>query len=76
MELLSFHNQLVADFSPDNEDDNFVTLHIIQGAQVSCPEFKLRERIRSQPFDRFRGRFWLMFEARHDGRFQDSPITA
>jgi hypothetical protein len=37
MELLPFHDQLAADFSPDDQDDNFVSFDIIQGTQVTCP---------------------------------------
>jgi hypothetical protein len=53
MELLSFHNQLVPHFASDDQDDNLVSLHIIQGAQVACPQLELSERIGAQAFDRF-----------------------
>jgi hypothetical protein len=35
MKFLSFHNQLVADFPPDDQDDDLITFDIIQDAQVS-----------------------------------------
>jgi hypothetical protein len=37
MKLLSFHNQLVAYYPADDEDDNFLFFDIIQGTQISCP---------------------------------------
>jgi hypothetical protein len=37
MKLLTFHNQRIADLSPDDQDDNFVSFDIIQGSQVTCP---------------------------------------
>jgi hypothetical protein len=40
MKLHSFHNQFVAGFSPDNQDDNFVSFDIVQDTQVSCSQFK------------------------------------
>jgi hypothetical protein len=36
-ELLAFHDQLVANFSPDDQEDNLVPFDIIQGTQVTCP---------------------------------------
>jgi hypothetical protein len=53
MELLAFHYQFVANFPPDDEDDNFVAFNIIQGTQLSCSQLVFGERVWSQPFDRF-----------------------
>jgi hypothetical protein len=75
MELLSFDNQFVTGLPPHDEEDNLVTLYIIQGTQVSYPQLKLRQRIGSQPFDSFRRSFGLVLEPGQDRRFQDSPIT-
>jgi hypothetical protein len=41
IEFLAFDNQFVSHLAPDDEDDHFVSLDIIQDAQVSCPQFKL-----------------------------------
>jgi hypothetical protein len=45
IKLLAFHNESVADFSPDHQDDNLISLDIIQGPQVSKAQFKFSERI-------------------------------
>jgi hypothetical protein len=37
MKLLAFYFEFVADFLPDDQDHNFVSLDIIQGTQVTCP---------------------------------------
>jgi hypothetical protein len=52
MELLAFHNQLVADLSPDDQDDDFFSFNIIQDTQVARPQFKLGQGIRAQALDR------------------------
>jgi len=75
MELLPFHNQFVADLAGHDQYDNFVTLNIIQGAQVSCTQFKLGQRIGSQPLDCFRRCRGLVLKPGQDGRFQDSLVT-
>jgi hypothetical protein len=74
MKLLPFHDQLVADLSPDDQDDNFVSFDIVQGAQVTCPKLELRQRIGSQALDRFRGRCRLVLQAGQDRRLQDSLV--
>jgi hypothetical protein len=35
MELLAFHNQLVAEFPPDDQDDDLFSFNIVQDAQSS-----------------------------------------
>jgi hypothetical protein len=45
MKLLAFHNQLVSDFSPDDQDDDFLSYDIIQGTEVACPQLELGKRI-------------------------------
>jgi len=35
MEFLHFHNQFVADLAADDEHNNLIFFHIIQGAKVS-----------------------------------------
>jgi hypothetical protein len=45
MKLLLFHNQFVADFSPDDEYDDLFSLHIIQGTEVSRTQFELGQWI-------------------------------
>jgi hypothetical protein len=44
MKLLPFHDQFVADFSPDDEDEHLVSLHIVQGTEVSCAQLELGQR--------------------------------
>jgi hypothetical protein len=75
MELLTFHDQLIADFSPDDQEDNFVFLDIIQATQVTCPKLELGQRIRTRALDRLRGRRGLVLQPGHDCRFQDSLVT-
>jgi len=75
MELLAFHNQFAPHLTSDDQDDNLISLDIIQGTQVSCPQFKFSERIRAQSLDRFRGRRGLVLEPGRDSRFQD-PLLA
>jgi len=75
MELLSFHNESIADFAPDNQDDNRISLDIIQGTQVTSPQFKRSERIGAQALDRFRGRRGLVLQPGQDSGFQD-PLLA
>jgi hypothetical protein len=41
MEFLAFHNQFVSDFLSNDQQDNLVPLHILQGTQISRTEFKL-----------------------------------
>jgi hypothetical protein len=41
MEFLPFHNQFVADLLAHDEHNNLVFFHIIQGAKISCAQFKL-----------------------------------
>jgi hypothetical protein len=63
MELLAFHNQLVPDLVSNDQDDNLVTLDIIQGTQVSRSQLKLSEGVGTQAFDRFRRRRGLVLQA-------------
>ncbi|MCI0485617.1 MAG: hypothetical protein L0229_03350 [Blastocatellia bacterium] len=62
MKLLSFHDQFVSDFSPHDEQDDLIVLHIIQGTQISCTQFELGQRIGAQPFDSFRRCCGLMLK--------------
>ena len=41
MKFLPFHNQFIADFSAHDEHHDFLVFYIIQGAQISCAQFKL-----------------------------------
>src|SRR5688572_7183811 len=61
MKLLAFHNQFVADLPTDDENNDLVTPDIIQGTQVSCPQFELNQGIGSQSLDRFRRCRGLVF---------------
>jgi hypothetical protein len=75
MKILAFHNQFVADFPSDDQDDNFVSFDIIQDTQVACPKLELRQRIGAQTLDRFRGHRGLVLQAGQDSRFQDSLVA-
>jgi hypothetical protein len=75
MELLTFHDQLVAFFPSDDQDNNLVSFDIVQGTQVSCPKLELGERIGTQSFDRFCRRSGLVLQPRQDSRFQESLVT-
>jgi hypothetical protein len=41
IEFLAFHDQPIADFSAYKQYDNFALIDIIQGTQVSCPQFEV-----------------------------------
>jgi hypothetical protein len=41
IKLLTFDDQFVAGFPPDDQDDNFISFNIIQDTQTSCPQLKL-----------------------------------
>jgi hypothetical protein len=60
MKLLAFHNQFVAGFASDQQDDDFVRFDIIQRPQVADSQFELGEGIGPQTLDCPRGRFRLM----------------
>jgi hypothetical protein len=75
MELLAFHDQLVAFFSPDDQDNHFVSFDILQGTKVTCPKLKLGESIGTQPLERLCRRRRLMLQTGQDCRFQDSLLT-
>jgi hypothetical protein len=53
MKLLAFHDQLVADFTADDQNDNFVAFDIVQQSQVPSPQLKFGEGIGTQSFDCF-----------------------
>jgi hypothetical protein len=42
MKLLTFHNQFIAGFPSNDQNNNLVTFNIIQDAQVSDAQLKLR----------------------------------
>jgi hypothetical protein len=75
IELLTFNDQPVAFFPPDDQDDNFVSFDIIRGTQVTCPKLGLGQRIGTQALDRFRRRRWLVLQPEQDSCFQNSLIT-
>jgi hypothetical protein len=75
MKFLTFHDESAADFAPDNQDDNLVSLDIIQGTQLAYPQFKLGERVGAQALDGFRGRRGLVLQPGQDRGFQD-PLFA
>jgi len=72
MKLLAFHNQFVAELSPDDQNRDVLAFHIVQGTQVSCAQFELNQRIGPQTLDGFGGRGGLVLKAGHDSGFQDA----
>jgi hypothetical protein len=75
MKLLAFHNQLITNLTTHDEDDNFISFHILQDAQVSCPQFELGQWIRPQLLDRLRGIRRQVLEAGQNGSFKDPLLT-
>jgi hypothetical protein len=75
MEFLSFNYQFVPHLAPDGQDDNFLSLDIIQGSQVPCSQFKLGEWIGTQSLDRFRRRCGLVLKSGLNCCFQDSLLA-
>jgi hypothetical protein len=76
MKLFSFHNQLVSDLAPHDQYDYFVSLDIIQGAQIPRAQFKLGQRIRSQTLDGFRRCGRLVLKPGENGRFEYPLVTS
>jgi hypothetical protein len=74
MKILAFHYQLVADLATDNEHDNFVSLDIVQGTQVSCSQFELCQRIGTKALDCLRRCHGLVLKAGEDGRLQNALV--
>src|SRR2546426_748915 len=75
MEFLAFHDQLVADLTAYEQNDNLVLLDIIQGTQVSRPQFEIGKKIGTQTLDGLRRLRRFVFQPRLDRRFQDSLLT-
>jgi hypothetical protein len=72
IKLLALHYQLVANLAPDDEDDDFVSLDIIQGAQFTRAKLELGQRIGPHAFDRLRG---LMLKPGKNRRFYISLVA-
>jgi hypothetical protein len=75
MKFLTFHDQLVADFTAYEQYDNFALIDIIEGTQVSRPQFKVGKKIGTQTLDSFCRLRRLVFQPGLDRRFQDSLVT-
>src|SRR5258707_8756911 len=56
MKLLTFHDQLIAYFAAHDEHDNFAFIDIIQGTQVSRPQFVVGKWIGTLTLDGLGGR--------------------
>jgi hypothetical protein len=67
MKFLSFHNQFIAGFPPDDQNDDLIAFDIIQGTRVSDSQLKLRQGIGAQALDRFRRRRGLLLQTGQDG---------
>ncbi|MBX7105795.1 MAG: hypothetical protein K1X57_17055 [Gemmataceae bacterium] len=72
MKLLPFHNERVADLPTDDQDDNLITLHIVQRPQVAHPQFELGQRVGAKLFDRFRECFRLILQSGQDRRLHNA----
>jgi len=70
MELLSFHDQFVAELSPHQEQDDLLCLDIIQNKEVADARLELGKRVRTQPLDGLCRCCWLMEEAGLDRRLE------
>jgi hypothetical protein len=75
MEFLACHDQLVADFAAYQEQDYFAFINIIQDAQVTHPQFEVREKIWAQALDGFGHLGGLVLQPRLDSRLKDSLIS-
>jgi hypothetical protein len=75
MEFFTFHYEFVANFPPDDQDDNLISFDIIQRPQVPGTKFELDKRISSHPLDGFRRRHGILLKTGEDGGLQDSLIT-
>jgi hypothetical protein len=51
MEFLSFHDQLIAGLSADEEQQNLVFMNIIQDTKVARAQLKFGKQIRPQLLD-------------------------
>jgi hypothetical protein len=75
MEHLSFHKELIADLSSNNENCHFVLFHIIQHAQVSGTQFELNQWIGAKLLDIPRLGLGLMDQLCLNGCFQLPLLT-
>jgi hypothetical protein len=75
IEFLAFDNQIVTALTSHNQDDDFVSLNIIQHSQVPRPQLVMGERIWPQALDGLCGRGGLVLQARLDRRFEDSLLS-
>jgi hypothetical protein len=46
MKLLAFHDQLIANLSADNDDNNLVPFYIIQRTKAADTQFEFYQRVR------------------------------
>jgi site-specific recombinase XerD len=56
--------------------NDFLSLNIVQSAQVSCAQFKFGQRIRPQLLDCFRWRCGLVLQSGQNGCFEDPLIPS
>jgi hypothetical protein len=68
MELFSFDNELVAGVAADYQQDDLLSLDIIQHAQIPCSQLEFSQRIWPKAFDRPCRSGWLVLKPGHDGR--------
>jgi hypothetical protein len=72
MELLPFHDELVAGLSSHHKQDDLCPLDIIQHAEVTDTQLELSKRVGPQLLDGLRWRRRLMEETCLDRRFEDA----
>jgi hypothetical protein len=72
IEHRSFHDQLVADFSPDDENNDFFVFYIIQDSQIADTQLECSKWVRSKLLDRPCRGNRLFLQPRQDGRFDNA----
>jgi len=75
MEFLTFDDQLVSYLAAHEEDDDFARIHIIQGTQVSRPQFEIGEEIGPQALSGSRRLRGIMLQPGLYCRFQDTLVS-
>jgi hypothetical protein len=75
MELLSFHNQLIAYLSANEKHDNFAFINILQNTKVSHSQFVFGEQIGAQFLDCFRWGRRLVFQSGENRGFQYALVV-
>jgi hypothetical protein len=78
MKFFASHDQFVADLPSDDQQDDLgvVPIHIVQHSKILHTQLKLRQRIRPEATDRFRGDRRLVAQSSRDGSLNDALFTS